>query len=103
MPFSFSASTDTPPHFVSLPGCYAVITNIAAMINVVNGVTQEPTLTVWYAIHASEAAFKAGSTPGTTGSVTITPISPIMPLIEPQLAAVLSAIPGVTGVAAISS
>lgn len=99
MPYTLNSSASTPPYYVALTGVYAVITNIAADIQILNGVTQEPTIKVYYALYANEAAFKAGATPGEQLSVTVTSASPIMPQIESQLAAVLSALPGVSGVA----
>lgn len=99
MPFTASISEEASPFKLALPAAYTVITNLAAM-NTVNpdGTAAEPIWTVYTAVYASEAAFKAGATPGAQPSYPLTLDSAVMPLFEAALKAVLAEQPGVTNV-----
>lgn len=104
MPFTASISEEASPFKLALSAAYTVITNIQAM-NTVNedGTAAEPEWTLFTAVYASEAAFRAGAAPGAQPNYRLTLGSPAMPLFEAALKAVLLDLPGVTNVVQIES
>jgi hypothetical protein len=87
------------PWGLPLPNAYAVVTNIQAGCSIDSaGKVVEPKITVFYAVYASEAAYKAGAQPGVNLTVTDTLSGPIMPLIEAMVLADLPRLPGITSV-----
>lgn len=104
MPFTSSVSEEASPYKLALPAAYTKITNLQCMCAVnPDGTAAEPVWTIFTAVYANEAAYKAGGSPGAQNNFQITLGSPVMPLFEAALKPVLAALSGVTNVTQIES
>lgn len=101
MPFTLDLAQS--PYGIALSTAYAVITNIAAMCSLNNGAAAEPSVTLYVAIYASEAAYQSGAQPVLTETFAVTAATPIMPALETALKPLLAAMAGVTGVTAVEA
>lgn len=69
MPVTASLS-DSNPYGIALSAAYVVSTNIHSDLTVTDGVMDQPSVIVYYALWPSEAAFQGGSVSGANLTIT---------------------------------
>lgn len=61
--------TAANPYGIALPNAYAVATNIHSNLTVTSGKLDTPTVTVYYAVWATESAYTGGHIPGASQTI----------------------------------